>query len=453
MGKLNLLTAFLIFLPVQVSQAEDLITIYQQALQADPQLKTSELKVEIGDAQKGQALGEMLPHINASGNWSVNDQRTKNLGSANSDSFHGTRYFMSLSQTLIDFAKFWNWRRTAEIKNQYEAESIEARHTLMLNVVERYFNVLEADDQLYFLQMQKASTQKQLQQVQKQYAKQLVKITELYEIEARLDQIAANEIEAESVLATAKESLKELTNSSPQKLHKLRDEINYKELKGSLEEWIEVAKSENPVLAAQLSAIEAARNDVAAQKSKYLPVVDLQLNYYNTNTGFQSTRTPETETQVAAINVNVPLFSGGVTTHRLFEAQHRLEISKEESESQIRALIKETSDSFLTTNANVRRIMASRKALQSAVKSREAMERAFKYGIETISELLDAQQEEFLAQRNLSQAKYNYIKNRIRFMRAIGMISEENIKEVNDWLEPTDARPEQPLAYTEQVPG
>ena len=97
--------------------------------------------------------------------------------------------------------------------------------------------------------------------------------------------------------------------------------------------------------------------------------------------------------------------------------------------------MKETSDAFLTSNANVRRIKAMRKALESAAKSREAMETAYKYGVETISEVLVAQQAEFKAKKELSQVKYSYIKNRIRFMRAIGTICEENLREINGWLE------------------
>lgn len=65
-------------------------------------------------------------------------------------------------------------------------------------------------------------------------------------------------------------------------------------MQGDLKEWIEVAKSENPTLAAQLSAIAAAGNDVAAQKAKYLPVVDVQLNYNSTNTGYLSSNLPNT---------------------------------------------------------------------------------------------------------------------------------------------------------------
>ena len=103
------------------------------------------------------------------------------------------------------------------------------------------------------------------------------------------------------------------------------------------------------------------------QKSKYLPVVDLQLNYYDTNTGYQSIQYAQPyQTEVAALNVTVPIFTGGTTTHRMYEAQSRLEMSKEENEAKMRALVKETSDAFSASNANARRIKASETALTSA---------------------------------------------------------------------------------------
>jgi outer membrane protein len=271
----------------------------------------------------------------------------------------------------------------------------------------------------------------------------LVKITELYALEARLDQIKADSIEAEAKLVTAKEGLRELTGITPSTLTKLRDEIEYKELEGKLDDWLTVAKSENPTLVAQQYAIAAADLDVSAQKAKHLPVVELQLNYYNTNTGFQSTNLGnQIDTQVAAINVNVPIFSGGTTTQRTQEAQYKLTLNKYDNEAKTRALIKETSDAFLTSNANVRRIKATKKALESATKSREAMETGFNYGVETISDVLKAQEEELKSKQDLAKAKYAYIKNRMRFLQAIGTISEENLVEVNGWLQTTPAQAE-----------
>lgn len=410
--------------------AEDLLATYQQALDSDPQLKAAGFKVEVGAAQKGQALGQMLPQINGTANWSENDQQ---IGQIN-QTYPGTRYYVSLTQSLMDFAKFWEWRRTQEQEKQFDAELIDARQTLMVNVVERYFSILDAQDQLYFIETEKQATETQLQQVKKQFAKQLVKITDVYEVEARLDQIEADRIEAESELLTARQALKELTNAQGGELDRLREDVEYRELEGRLEDWIEVAKSENPTLHAQRSAIEAASDDVAVQKSKHLPVVDLQLYYYDTDTGYQSVRTNHTQTQVAAINVNMPIFTGGTTMHRVDEAESKLAISKEQNEAKVRGLIKETSETFTLSNANARRIRAAEKALESAGKSHEAMKSGFKYGVKTMGDVLQAQQAEYKARRELAKSRYQYILNRVRFLKAIGTISEDNLSELNAWL-------------------
>lgn len=424
---------------VSNAYSEDLMTIYQQALEADPESRAAAINMEITKEQTQEALGQMLPQISGSANWSKNSQDTAASGKtpSKSSTYDGTRYYVSLNQTLFDFSKFWNWRRANTVEEQYSAENIEAQHALIHKVVEKYFGVLEAEDQLYFYQTEKNAMAKRLEQTQKQFTKQLVKITDVYEIEARLDQLKASEIEAETIVVTAKEALKELTNTPFSDLYKLKDNVDYKPLDGQLEQWVEVAKSENPSLAAQLKAIEAASTSVIVQKSKFLPEVDLQLNYYDTNTGYQSSNLgTQYSTQVGAINVTVPIFDGGVSIHQLFESEHKLELAKNENEAKIRALVKETSDSFLSSNASVRRIEASRKAVASAAKSREANEHGFKFGVKTVTDILNAQQEEFKAKRELSQAKYAYIKHRARFMRSVGMITEQNVQEVNNWLQP-----------------
>jgi outer membrane protein len=302
--------AFLVALSQPVF-SDDLLSVYQQALQSAPDLKASALKVEVGSAQKGQALAQMLPQVTGSANWSENDSQQGNLN----QNYGGTRYFVSLTQSVINFAKFWEWQRTREQERQFDAEYIDAQQTLMFEVVKRYFSVLDAEDQLRFIETERQTTETYLQQINTQFAKELVTITDVYELEAQLDQIKADQIEAESILLTAKLALKELTNMSSVDLSRLREDIAYKELEGKLEDWIEVAKSENPTLAAQRSAIEAASADVVVRKSKYLPEIDLQLYYYDTDTGYQSVRTAHTQTQVAALNVNVPIFTGGATCH------------------------------------------------------------------------------------------------------------------------------------------
>jgi outer membrane protein len=422
--------------------ADDLLLIYQQALDADPKSKTAVEKTGIGTAQKGQALGQMLPQVSLSGNWSANRYTQSGAKTAVNPISHdaisnypGTRYYLSLSQSLMDFGKFWAWRQAAKIEDQYETEAIEAHNQLMFDVVDRYFSELQTEDELYFAQTEKLATQKKLEQIQKQYAKQLLKITDLYAIEARLDQLKAAEIIAESKRITALAGLRELTGIAPAPLSKLRAQVDYPEIQGDLQQWLEMAQSQNPAINAKQKAIIAAETNVTAQKAKYLPTADLQLNYYNTNTGYQSSQQQPYEVQTAAVNVNVPLFSGGITFHQVSEAKYRLQISKNDNEATMRNIIKETSDAFLSTNAATHSIKASQRALESTSKSRVAMEKGYQLGVVTISDLIKSQQDEFSAKKDCAIAKYNYIKNRIRFMHAIGSIGEENLREVNNWLE------------------
>lgn len=426
-------------------QAEDLLSVYQQALEADPQLKAAGYKVEIGTAQKGQALGQMLPQVVGTGNWSDNESTTFDVPYRKSivskiqykdveSTYPGTRYYVSLTQSLLDLPKFWEWRRAQEQEKQFDAELTAARQDLMMGVVERYFQALDAQDQLEFFNTERDATETQLQQVKKQFAKQMVKVTDVYEVEAHLDQILADIIQAESQLLTARQALREMTNSSIEALKRLRDDVDYNELEGKLDDWLEVARSESPMLIAQRSAIEVANKDVAVQKSRHLPVLDLQLYYYDTDNGYQNSRSNQTQTQVAALNLTVPIFSGGSTMYRVSEAQSKLAISQEQNEAKLRALIKETSEAFTLSNANARRIKASEKALQSASKSHEAMQSGFKYGVKTMGDVLTAQQVEFKAKRDLARAKYNYILNKVHFLKAIGTINEDNLIELNDWL-------------------
>ena len=65
---------YLMLLQLSTAKAEDLLTVYQQALEFDPELQMAGYKVEIGSDMKGVALGAMLPQINASTNWSQNNQ-------------------------------------------------------------------------------------------------------------------------------------------------------------------------------------------------------------------------------------------------------------------------------------------------------------------------------------------------------------------------------------------
>ncbi len=417
--------------PTQTLLAQDLIGIYQQAQLADPTLKTAELQIGVGEAQRGQAGGVLLPQISASANLSTNDFTPANGASS---SYKGKRYTVGLTQSVIDLPKFLNWQRYQKIVSHYELAYEEAQQVLMQNVVDKYFAVLEARDTLELVNQEIAVSQKQLEQVKKQFEKQMVKVTDVYELEAKLDLLFADAIDAKTKLDVAQQGVIELTGQSPGKLAGLRSDIQFTEIIGSIDDWMAQAQALNPALAAQDQAIAAAEYDVLQQHAKHLPSVDLQWTYFDTNTGFQNTQSTAYKTSVAAININIPLFSGGVTSRQADEASKTLEINKEKQNALLRNMIKETREFFLGTNASVKRIQASTKALESSIKAREMMEKGFRYGFQSISDILMSQAREYKAKKDLLDAKYSYIRNRTHFERATGTITEQSLQAINKWL-------------------
>jgi outer membrane protein len=168
----------------------------------------------------------------------------------------------------------------------------QAHQILMYDVVERYFTVLAVQDNLQLVEQETATTERQLKQIQRQYEKNIVKITDVYELAAKLDILFADKIEVETKLDVAKQSLTELTGEPVNSLANLQNDIQFTKLPGDIKAVTEQAQINSPLIKAQEKEIKAADYDVISQQAKHIPVVDIQLQYYNTNNGYQNRQTP-----------------------------------------------------------------------------------------------------------------------------------------------------------------
>jgi len=64
----------------------------------------------------------------------------------------------------------------------------------------------------------------------------------------------------------------------------------------------------------------------------------------------------------------------------------------------------------------------------------QATEAGFEVGTRTTVDVLNARQFLLRAAVDLSDARYNYILDRIRLQQAIGRLDEEEVIEINNWL-------------------
>ena len=62
------------------------------------------------------------------------------------------------------------------------------------------------------------------------------------------------------------------------------------------------------------------------------------------------------------------------------------------------------------------------------------MLKGFTLGAVTSADVLDAQHNVFRTRRDLDQARYGYVLNRTRLLKASGMVTPHELVQMNQWL-------------------
>jgi outer membrane protein len=423
-----------------LSYADDLLSIYQQVLEADPRGRLAELNINIGKAREQQVIAELLPQLNITSSISTIRQDLEGnnsliSGRGDRDSYKGERYSAVLNQPLFNLPKYYNWQRQQKVTEQAEHDQLETQQKIMLDVVQYYFNVLFALDNLSVAENETVVTKGILTQLKSLYDKQLVKITNLMDAQARNDLANAAFLEAKTALVVAKEQLTELTGIPVGELRPIRQDVNFQFIEGDEEKWLGLLTENNPILKSKRDIIQADSSGVQQHRSGHLPVIDFQLMVQRTDLGFNNSATGLTNITSASVNLNMPLFTSGKTSALHSEAIYRLESSKLQYKAEFRKLRREVISTLTGINVSVKKIRATEVSLASAKNNFRAMKKGFKFGVVDSSELFDAQRLLSQANRDLFKSKYQYIVNKISLMYLVGMINRDEIEQLNQLLD------------------
>ena len=110
-------------------------------------------------------------------------------------------------------------------------------------------------------------------------------------------------------------------------------------------------------------------------------------------------------------------------------------------QQEIRAAEFETRNAYRGVMTDIAQVRALGKSLESTEVAVEAEEAGFEVGTRTIVDVLDATRENFLARLNYARARYLYVVDQLRLKRAAGILSRQDMIEVNDALAPIRSGP------------
>lgn len=438
---------------------DDLLATYDQAASSDPVLGAARATLEAAQELKPQARSFLLPNIQLDAQTAKNILRTDVPGGGGGMTpfSSGKREFNSNSVTVQAVQPLFNWQVIAglgqadallrQAQNQYGF----AEQELMLRTAQRYFEVLAALDSLEFSVAEKAAIGRQLEQARQRFDVGLIAITDIHEAQARYDLTVAQEIQARNRLLSALEALSEVTGTVPEGVSTLRPEVALVAPQpADIESWVSTALASNPLVAAASEGRTAAEKEIERQRAGHFPTLNATATYINSsdNDGRFGTGLDGEDT-IYGLQMNLPIFQGGLVRSRVREAQARLREATQRLDQQRRGTTRQTRDAYLGMDAAISRVAALRAAVVSNTSALEATELGYRVGTRTSVDVLDAQRALYGARRDLSGARYDYVINLLALRQAAGTLTIEALGEVNSWLS-ADARSVNPDAV---VPG
>ncbi|GIB21569.1 outer membrane channel protein TolC [Vibrio cholerae] len=410
--------------------AENLAEIYNQAKENDPQLLSVAAQRDAAFEAVTSSRSALLPQINLTAGYNIN---RSNRDSRDSDTLSAG---VGFSQELYQRSS-WVSLDTAEKKaRQADSQYAATQQGLILRVAKAYFEVLRAQDNLEFVRAEKAAVGRQLEQTKQRFEVGLSAITDVHDAQAQFDGVLADEVLAENSLTNSYEALREITGQEYSKLAVLDTKrFAASRTTESSEALIEKAQQQNLSLLTARISQDVARDNISLASSGHLPSLTLNGDYnYADNRNSHASNPSDYNDFKIGVNLKVPLYTGGKTTSLTKQAEFAYVAASQDLEAAYRSVVKDVRAYNNNINASIGALRAYEQAVISAKSALEATEAGFDVGTRTIVDVLDATRRLYDANKNLSNARYDYILSVLQLRQAIGTLSEQDVMDVNAGL-------------------
>ncbi|QIA62494.1 outer membrane channel protein TolC [Vibrio astriarenae] len=413
------------------ASADDLVEIYNLAKDNDPTLLSSAATRDAAFEAITSSRATLLPQINLTAGYNINSSDVSQRDS------QALTAGVGLSQELYNRSS-WITLDIAE-KNARAQDSIYAanQQALILRVSQAYFEVLRAQDNLVFVQAEKAAVGRQLEQTKQRFEVGLSAITDVHDAQAQFDAVLADEVLAENNLVNSYEALREITGQEHANLSVLdTGRFSASKSADSINVLLQQAEEKNLSLLASRISQDVARDNISLANSGHLPSISLDAGYnYGDDSEANSALNPYNDFNIG-VNLVVPLYTGGNITSQSKQAEYAYVAASQDLEATYRSVVKDVRAFNNNITASIGALRAYEQSVISAQSALEATEAGFDVGTRTIVDVLDSTRRLYDANRNLSDARYNYILSELQLRQAVGTLSEQDILDVNAGLKP-----------------
>ena len=417
----------------QASPAADLAEVYQLSLQNDAELMIAESDYLATIQALPLAESGRLPQISFN---AVGEKREADNSETGTNSSDNLGYGVNLTQSLYDTEIRGDVRVAKANSAAAFARLRSIRQDLILRVADSYFGILAAEDNVEFTYAERNAIARQLEQAQKRFEVGLIAITDVQEAQASFDNSEAQVILAENILENAFQSLVVLTaDTSIKKLTPLGEDLKLSlPNPATVQSWVLLALGNNLDLLAAQYRLDAARYERDKDTRNGYPTVDLIARYEDNERSNDLLGDARQDDLTVGIELQIPLYTGGRLTSERAESASRYVSAQNTVLLQNRLASQQSRIAYLDVVSGISGVKALKQALASSNLALEATQAGFEVGTRTSVDVLISLRETFRTQRDYAGARYEYLLNKLRLSQAAGILTEDDLLEVNNLL-------------------
>ncbi|MDE9457449.1 outer membrane channel protein TolC [Xenorhabdus bovienii] len=414
------------------SHAEDLLQIYKQAKETNPELLKAQADRNSIVEKINEVRSPLLPQLGLSAGVDYGKSFRSKTDSEN----YGTNAKLQLTQTIFDMSKWYQLNQAEKSAGIADISYQVAQQKLILDTAKAYFDVLSKIDTLTYTEAQKASLYRQLDQSSQRFKVGLVAITDVQNAQAQYDIILAQEVSDRNNLENSLEGLRLMTGNYYPQLASLNIAQFKTNQPNPVDSVLKEAETRNLSLLSARLTQDLKREFIKDARTGYMPTVNLTASTGVNNEhkrGAERSNSYDGGNSVG-LSLSLPLYSGGLTNSQVEQAKYNFVSASQDLENTYRKVIQDVRSSSNNLSASISSITANKQAVVSAQSSLDSMEAGYQVGTRTIVDVLDATTKLYQAKQSLSKARYDYLINQLVNKQARGTLNEDDLVALNNIL-------------------
>ncbi|HYN79177.1 MAG TPA: TolC family outer membrane protein [Lamprocystis sp. (in: g-proteobacteria)] len=436
-------------LPAPAARADDLLQVYDVAVQSDPLLREAEQKLFATREVMPQARALLLPNVAVQGavDYSGVSYSGRSFSASNRsrrDSFSTQNAQAVVKQLVYNRANWMTLKQTGDIIAQAEALFRNSQIELMVRTTESYFAVLQAADAVTVQEALVRADERQLEQSKQRFEVGLVAITDVNDSQAAFDRSKANLIGAKRVLDNAWEALRVIVGPITVPVARLGETLPLAPPEpNDVNVWADSARRNNFGILAATDAVASAKKQIEIEKSGWYPTVGLEAGYDVARSGAELNT--DSNRGYVGLSVVVPIYQGGAVVSQTRQAGYNFRAAQDQLDQTRRLVEQQVKDAFRGITSSIEDVKARQAAVVSARSSLESTQAGLEVGTRTQVDVLNAQRQLFQAEYDYLSSRYTYIINGVKLHQATSTLTRDVLAKGNSWLNRGDTVP--PPAY------